>query len=242
MIEQLVVVDYQEGAGGEFLASFISAHWGHALTPYPQSQGNRIQKWLNTYSLVRSTWDQDFESNFAEFVALCEQHSITQISVPYHLYKWPSHCDRISKQITHTRFVQIDVTDCLDCVSADFQRKVLHRPLGSADFGEIKFFLQGQTAEHQRRCMDLLRQGTLTLANLRPDFEFYPGQRTLPSTDIVIKYSDFFVNFDRTPMAYHELCDKLKLNPNLALLQQLIDRNQKNLQAQKEYLSTLCDT
>ena len=239
MIEQLVIVDYQEGAGGEFLASFISAHWGHAITPDPQSQGNKIQKWLNSHSLVRPTWDQDFESNFAEFVALCKQHNIAQLSVPYHLYKWPGHCNHISKQIPHTRFVRIDATDYLDQVSADFQRKVLRRRLGSADFGEIKFFLQEQSAEHRQRCMDLLRQGTLTLANLRPDFEFYPVQRTLPSQDIVINYGDFFVNFDHTPRAYHELCRNLNLEPNLDLLQQLIDRNQKNLQAQKEYLSTL---
>lgn len=241
MLEQLVIVDYQEGAGGEFLASFVSAHWGHDITPNPQSQGNRVQKWLNSHSLVRPQWDQNFELNFAEFITLCEQHSIKQISVPYHLYKWPDHCERISNQIAHTRFVQIDVSGYLDHISADFRRKVLRRRLHSADFGEIKFFLQGQNIEHQRRCMNLFRQGTLTLVDIRPEFESYSGQKTLPSRDIKINYGDFFVDFDRTPAAYQQLCENLNMTPNPDLLQQLIDRNRKNLQAQQEYLSTLCD-
>ena len=45
-----------------------------------------------------------------------------------------------------------------------------------------------------------------------------------------IMYQDFFVNFDQTPAAYQTLCNQLQLNPNVQLLDALIDRNRKNLQ------------
>ena len=50
MLEQLIVVDYQEGAGGEFLANWLSAHFGQKLNYNQQTNSNYLQKWLNAHS------------------------------------------------------------------------------------------------------------------------------------------------------------------------------------------------
>lgn len=239
MIEQLVVVDYQEGAGGEFMASFVGAHWGHELSMDSQNHGHAVQKWLNTQSLVRSDWDQQFEQHLCEFVELCRVKDISSIAVPYHLYKWPHHCNIITDVCSHTRFVKINAANYLDSISADFQRKVINRILTTKDFGEVALFLNDQDSAHKIHCLELFRRGELTLKHMRPDFVFDPGLKQLPSQDIQIDYGDFFVNFHCTPAAYHQLCEQLGLVPQPYLLQQLVDRNKKNLQDQQQYLSTL---
>lgn len=51
----------------------------------------------------------------------------------------------------------------------------------------------------------------------------------LPSTDIEISYNDFFVNFNNTVDKYNLLCHRLDIIPNHSLIEQLINRNTKNL-------------
>jgi hypothetical protein len=239
VLERLVIVDYQEGAGGEFMASFVSAHWGHSLSTDPQSRGDTVQKWLNTQSLVRPQWNAKFEQHLQEFVDLCAVQSIGDIAVPYHLYKWPHQVNTIKSVCPYVRFVKINADKYLAEIAADFQRKVTDRILTMSDFGEVSLFLRDQTHQHKIHCLELFKQQQLTLKHMRPDLVFDPGAKTLPSQDIEIDYGDFFVNFHRTEPAYHELCRRLDLEPQPKLLQQLIERNQKNLQSQQQYLSTL---
>ena len=51
MLEQLIVIDYQEGAGGEFIASWLSAHFGQRLETDLQNNPNYLQKWLNSQGI-----------------------------------------------------------------------------------------------------------------------------------------------------------------------------------------------
>ena len=62
MLEQLIVVDYQEGAGGEFLANWLSAHFGQKLNYNQQTNSNYLQKWLNAHSLIQDDWKENFKN------------------------------------------------------------------------------------------------------------------------------------------------------------------------------------
>lgn len=227
VIEQLIVVDYQEGAGGEFVANWLSAHFGHAVAENQQTHPSYVQKWLNSHSLIYNDWSLNFDQYLDQFQQLCEAQAISRVAVPYHLYKYPSHVDALSKRFS-TRFVKINCENFLDHVHGEFRRKVWDRILGPADLGEIKFMLSNQPKYKKLHCLELLKQDQLTYQ----DLVALPPPKTikhLPSTDIEIFYGDFFVDFDRTPLAYQQLCSKLLISPQPELLQFLIDRNRKNL-------------
>jgi hypothetical protein len=228
MLEQLIVVDYQEGAGGEFLANWLSAHFGQKLEIDLQRNPNYLQKWLNSHSLIQPDWRENFNKYLLMFNDECAKRDVYSIAVSYHLYKYPKHVE-ILKKINHPRFVRINCEGYEDHVAQDFQRKILDRVLGPTDFAEIKFILKNQSQEKIKYCLDLYQHQTLTyreLVSCDPKIEL----KRLPSTDIEIMYEDFFINFDQTPTAYQTLCSQLQLNPNVQLLDALINRNKKNLQ------------
>jgi hypothetical protein len=228
MLEQLIVVDYQEGAGGEFIANWLSAHFGQKLESDLQLNPNYLQKWLNSHSLIEPDWRKNFNKYLLIFNDECARRGIQSIAVSYHLYKYPEHVETL-KKVNHPRFVRVNCAGYEDQVAKHFQHKVLDRVLGPADFAEIKFVLKNQTQEKIKRCLDLYQHHTLTYRELlpcNPNIE----SKYLPSDDVEIFYRDFFVDFDQTPVAYHVLCSQLQLQPNSKLLDALIDRNKKNLQ------------
>ena len=228
MLEQLIVVDYQEGAGGEFVSSWLSAHFGQKLETDLQCNPNYLQKWLNSHSLIQSDWRKNFNKYLLAFNDECARRGIQSIAVSYHLYKYPEHVGILEKA-NQARFVRVNCAGYEDQVARDFRRKVLDRVLGPGDFAEIKFILKGQTQEKIKHCMEQYRHHALTYRELLlcdPKIEL----KHLPSNDIEIMYRDFFVDFDRTPTAYQILCNQLQLTPNDQLLDALIDRNKKNLQ------------
>jgi hypothetical protein len=229
VLKQLIVVDYQEGAGGEFLASWLSAHFGQQLVTNPQSNPNYLQKWLNSHSLVKSDWREKFIDYLLMFNSKCMEHGIQNIAVPYHLYKYPEHV-QILEKINQARFVRIDCTGHELQINKDFQRKVLNRILDSNDFGEIKFILTNKSQDRIRHCLDLYKAKQLTYGKLLSIDNVPVVSRTMPSKDIQILYQDFFVEFDKTPDAYRQLCLQLNLEYNNSLLDCLIQRNKKNLQ------------
>jgi hypothetical protein len=233
-VNRLIVVDYQEGAGGEFMACFLSAHFGHTLEFDQQQNPNKIQKWLNSQSLANKDWDQAFPKYLRWFLELCHQQGINELSVPYHLHKWPQHVDIILSQIPQARFVRINCNHYVDQVYADFQRKVLDRPI--TEFSELQFLLKDRDRDFVKEKVLSYRCGTLTYWDIFPGSQ--PGLQTLPSKDIEIDYGDFFCNFDQTAMAYEELCAKIKIAPNFVLLSALLERNQKNQQDLDKHLST----
>ena len=236
MLEQLIVVDYQEGAGGEFVANWLSAHFGQQLKTDPQKNPDYLQKWLNSHSLVKSDWRKNFADYLLDFNRLCDQSNICRIAVSYHLYKYPEHVEALTK-INQARFVRINCQGYESQIKEDFNRKIWNRMLAADDFDEIKFMLHNQDQEKINYCMSLFKQGKLTYRDLvlsEPVFEL----KHLPSNDVEMLYQDFFINFDRTPAAYNQLCEQLHLTPDARLLNALIDRNKKNLQQRQNHLST----
>jgi len=229
MLDEFIVVDYQAGAGGEFIARFISAHFGHTLEFDQQQNPSPIQKWLNSHSLINKDWGDRFPVFFQLFLKICKDQNISRLAVPYHLYKWPRHVDHILDQVPHARFVKINCDRYADQVYADFQRKILDRPL--KNFTELQFLLTNQPRESIIEKLKSYKLGQLQYR----DIVFNSGAelQTLPSNDVEIDYGDFFCNFDQTVKAYEELCAKIKIVPSIVLISALLDRNKKNLQQQQ---------
>lgn len=232
MLDQLIVVDYQEGAGGEFIASWLSAHFGQKLEHDLQANPNYLQKWLNSHSLVYGDWQQNFRDYLERFNQLCAEHHVKRIAVPYHLWKYPDHV-HVLREINRARFVRINCDGYQADVFLDFSRKVLDRKLTHNDFDEIKFLLQNEPTEKIHHCINLLRDNRLTYRDLLGS-DIKQGLKILPSHDIEILYKDFFVDFTKITDRYQALCVALGLQPNLSLLVSLIERNKKNLQTQQE--------
>lgn len=235
MLKQLIVIDYQEGAGGEFVASWLSAHLGQQLETDLQNSPNYLQKWLNSHSLIKSDWQTNFTQYLMKFNDLCSEHNIQRICIPYHLYKWPDHVE-ILKKINQARFVRINTEGYESNIEEDFKRKVLNRVLVPKDFAEIKFILGNQDKEKRNYFLHLFRQGKLTYGELFPNNN---GSKHLPSTDVEIMYGDFFSDFTKSADAYNKLCNQLEIPPDLGLLSKLVDRNRKNLQNHQKHLSTV---
>jgi hypothetical protein len=224
MLKRLIVVDYQEGAGGEFVANWLSAHFGQKLEFDQQAHPNYLQKWFNSHSLVKSDWHQNFSQYLLEFNQECAKFDIDEIAVPYHLYKFPHHVNILST-VNHTRFVRINCKGYESEVFAEFERKVLDRVL--TNFAEIKFVLQAHSREHAKNYLELFQQKKLTYRHVWPHTS--NRLRVLPSQDVEIHYNDFFANFDQTATAYQALCNQLDLLPQQNLLTALIERNKKNI-------------
>ena len=232
-MDKLIVVDYQEGAGGEFFARFISAHLGHELEFDQQAHPSHVQKWLNSHSLVNTDWDKRFPVYLRMFFSVCKMQNATNLAVPYHLYKWSGHVDLILQELPLTRFVKINCNNYADQVSVDFQRKVLDRPI--QDFSEMQFLLKNKSTDSIKYSIELYKQGQLTYKDIFPETSLQ--LQTLPSKDIEIDYGDFFCNFNQTAHAYEKLCNDLNLKPDLVLLSSLLERNKKNQQDLNNHLS-----
>jgi hypothetical protein len=231
VLDQLITIDYQEGAGGEFIANWLSAHFGQRFKTDLQSDPDYLQKWLNSHSLVKHDWRENFNNYLLTFNKECSRHNIQKIAVSYHLYKYPEHVE-ILKKVNRARFVRINCAGYESQVISDFNRKILNYLLGTDNFAEIKFMLQGQSQEKIKHCLTLFSQRKLTYRDLIND-EITVDLKYLPSNDIEIMYEDFFIDFNKTHNAYKHLCDQLQLEPNFKLLDALIERNTKNLQLQK---------
>jgi hypothetical protein len=232
-VNKFIVVDYQDGAGGEFIARFISSHFGHKLEFDQQQNPDHTQKWLNSNSIVNPDWDWNFESYFETFLLHCDQHNIKEIAVPYHLYKWPDHVRKICAKVNNTRFIKINCDKHIDKIFLEFDRKVSSRPI--QDFFELQFLLQNKNKQYVDSVLKLYRQKTLTYGDMFPGHQHQ--LQTLPSNDIEIQYEDFFCNFDKTTHAYQTLCQELDIDPNHDLLSLLLDRNKKNYQSLNDHLS-----
>ena len=239
MLDQLIVVDYQEGAGGEFIASWLSSHFGHQLIQDPQKNPNYCQKWLNSHSLVNKEWNKEFVDFFQTFLTTCKSQSIKQIAVPYHLYKWPYHVDIIKDYCPGVRFVRINCNGYEQEISIEFQRKVCLKKLGPSDFDMLKFMLTHRSKEEIKHVLALFKKQELVFNDLIPFNIQQKELKNLPSQDVEINYQDFFVNFANTQTAYNQLCVDLGISPNITLLGALIDRNKKNWQDLQECLNTL---
>jgi hypothetical protein len=237
MLDKLVIVDYYNGAGGEFFASFINAHWGQPLEWDHQRNPNHLQKWFNSQSLIKSDWETKFEFYITLFLEQCNQQNIKTIAVPYHLHKWPMHQKLFDTICQNSIFVKIDSQGYEKEIAADFAIKVENRLI--EDFTELVFYIKNLPRAEQIKYIQKFKHSTVTVKDLNLYGTGTKVSKSLIEHQVIVKYADFFNNFDQTPKAYLELCDKLKLDYSSDLLQKVIERNQQNLHQRKNYLSSV---
>lgn len=237
MLDKLVVIDYYNGAGGEFFASFVNAHWGQPLIWDHQQNPNHFQKWFNSYSLVTPNWHNEFQTSMQLFLQKCDQQNISKIAIPYHLHKWPMHQHCFKSAGVETVFLKIDSSEYEKDIATDFAIKVTKRPI--KDFSELAFYIKNFPQDKQIAYIEQFRHNTVTVEDLNLHSSGNHVDPTVIVHDIVVSYRDFFVEFDRTADAYAKLCQDLNLAPSNQLLQALIDRNQQNLEQRKKYVSNV---
>jgi hypothetical protein len=247
-VSKLIIVDYIDGAGGEYLSYFISSH--KELRDYnPVEQNMQIQtefKFLNSQSLVVQDWEEQFTSRFNDFII---KHS--NLAVPYHLYKWKNQVDQILSTAPQTRFVKID--SCQDdyTVKIDFLRKIWLKKLTLKDLPEIKFSTSHFDQQKNIALIQRLKSGTLIYLDMllindgapinqstRLDKinDFLNKTLTPPTNDVTIKYRDFFIDFSQTKTAYINMCDELNIQPDNDKLNLLLTRNKKNYSELQEFI------
>jgi hypothetical protein len=225
MLKNLVVVDYKEGGSGEFISSWLSAHYGHSLSLNTQVTPSYIQKWLNSHSLIYPDWHVNFVNYLTEFNKICDEHNIQNIAIPYHLYKYPEHV-KIFKITNNARFVRINCSGYEQSIDVLFRHKVLERILTLNDLPEVKFIVQNWSQTDIRHIMSLLQQGRLSYQDLRIFSTVIREELTqLPSNDIEIQYRDFLVHETISYSAYCELCTQLQLTPNEQLFNSLVEHS-----------------
>jgi hypothetical protein len=256
MLSKLVVVDYSEGAGGEFISYFVSCHSEFLNldvdTTDMQSIDGALLKYLNSQSIVDPDWNQNFKQQFLHFADKCAAHGISNIAVPYHLYKFPEHVDTIKSCLPGTRFIKINHSASRhQTIVLDFFKKVWFKKLSASNLVEIKYLTQNFSLEHKKAVIRRMQQNKLMYLDLAlikknipvnsstrqtaiNNFQMLP-QKVCPSTDIVIEYDDFFIDFERTPGAYKQLCDQLEILPSADKLDKLIHRNKKNYNDLKKF-------
>jgi hypothetical protein len=246
MLDQLIIFDYIEGAGGEYLSNLINQHDGfYCEAPGAenmQDHPNVLQKFFNANSLVDPNWDSKFDYKLDEFIAQCTQRSITKFAVPYHLYKFPHHVDIIKNKLP-VRFIKINCSEYENLVKLDFIKKICFRPLDRSNFNEIKYKINHFNTKNQNIALKLLKNNNLyelDLMLLDKGLDVNYQSRELivkellnrnvrpPSQDITINYGDYFIRLDNLKFNYYNLCTMLNIVPNDNLLHQMVTRNQKN--------------
>ena len=251
MLDKLIIIDYADGAGGEYFSNFISSHSGfYAQSPLNenmQQSSDSVQKYFNSNSLIIKDWDNNFNIYLQKFLTLAKQHT-NNICVPYHLYKWPHHSDMFKGVANTVRFVKIVTDD--DNFIYDFFRKVLLKPVTKQNFSELNFLLTNVNQEQKLQAIQnlknkklywldvlLIRNGEKINRATRQQLisHILDTNILLQTNDIAISYNDFFVNFDKTKNAYESLCNQLDITPDYQLANKLIQRNTKNLKDLLEY-------
>jgi len=239
MLEQIIVVDYVDGAGGEYFAQFFNSHL-HTIDYV------WLRKYFNSQSLVIEQWDLNFDQHLDEFLSLCEQRRIQQIAVPYHLYKWPNHLAKFSRIAKTVRAVQINSTHYARAVAIDFLRKIYLCPVNKKDISQLAYLTKSATQEQKRQLKEQLDANTLQWIDVTILLnnstkkqlvdQVLTRKLTCPSQDLCIDYGDFYVDYNDIDNKYCLLCKELELVPNQQLLNSLIDRNKENWAALNSYI------
>ena len=234
----MIIVDYIDGAGGEYISYFLDSH--KELSNYtPDQHSMQIParyKILNTSSIMNSNWNEDFANEYNKI-----QNDINV--VPYHLYKFPHHIDIIRSLDPAVRFVKINNNDNDKLIKYDFLRKIYLRKFTNKDLHQIKILINTYDNDKKITVLQKLKMGNLYHIDLelircnkvvnrknRLDAinNFIDKKITPPSADIIISYTDFFIDFARTPDAYQTLCNQLNMEYDSTKLNSLIERNKKN--------------
>jgi hypothetical protein len=244
-----IFVDYVDGAQGELLAYFLNSHaelGNHSLLDHNIQELNGAEfKWFNNHSLGCLDWDK----NFVQYLHTWMSQPLRAQVLTYHLYKYPHHVDLIKELVPNVHFIKINSAGYENFYKYDYIRKILFRKLNKKNLAEIKFLIP---ETFKIPIIQLLKQDRLLgidiiLANLgvpsnvhaRVKFvqDFLDRVMIPPSNDIVIDYHDWFLDPARTPNAYLELCNKLKICPDPDKLDKLIMRSKINLKELKKFIN-----
>ena len=254
MLDQLVVVDYIDGAGGEYLSNIINSHaeFNCASSPLAtnmQAVPDVTQKWFNSRQRISNKWDAEFTHECKLFLDRCHEQNITAISIPYHLYYYPAHINALKSLSRKTQFVKINSDNYQDIVMMDFVRKILFRQITARHLHELKYRIKDRLDEAQP-LLDLFKSNKLFGIDFvlfahsikvnkqnRSDMlnNLLKKERVCPSTDIEIDYGDFFVLFDKLKKSYYTLCNGLNIVPSEAIAEEMLIRNKRNLEEVTEF-------
>ena len=241
MLEQIIVVDYIDGASGEYFAEFLNQHLSTPNIVW-------LRKFFNSEELVNTNWDQDFDRYLDHFLTLCQQDNITRIIVPYHLYKWPEHLERFNRISKSVRAVAINSEQYPREIALDFIRKIHLVPVSISDIHKLTYLTKTATLEQKQEISERLRARTLQWidvtillsgknSRLQLINQILTRQLTCPSQDVTIDYGTFYVDYLDIDNKYNLLCKQLDLVPNQQLLEQLIKRNQRNWAELTDYVN-----
>jgi hypothetical protein len=240
MLDCLVVVDYIEGAGGEYISSVINSHPGF-------SNNVVLQKWFNSQQHIIHDWDNHIAEQADLFLIQCQEHQIKNLAISYHLCMHPTHVDIMQQLSKGTRFVKIDSVNHNAMVRMDHARKILFNQITKKQVKELKYRIGNSRPseliklflEDRLYGIDLVlykRNLPITRANREMVIELIMGkQETCPTNDITILYNDFFVSFDNMKEKYYNLCNSLNIQPNIDILNAMLIRNRKNLEEVTEF-------
>lgn len=255
MLDRLVVVDYIEGAGGEYLSNVINSHKefnssANPLVAQPHNTVDVPQKWFNSQRHVIPNWADEFENQADLFLDECRQRDIHNLSVTYHLYMHPEHAELMKPLSANTRFVKINSQGHEQMVFMDFVRKVLFNPISKQQIREVKYRIRGDRSAQAYSLISLLMQGRLFGIDLvlykfglpinranRQEWLDYVSKKVevCPTNDITISYEDFFISFDKLKKSYYNLCNGLNIVPNEDIVGAMLERNKRNLDEVTEF-------
>lgn len=243
MLNTLVVVDYIEGAGGEYLSHTINRHKGF-------SNVEVLQKWFNSKRHVIPNWTKEFTNQADAFVTECNNQQVNNIAISYHLCFYPDQVNAIRSLSNNTRFVKIDSTGHENMVQMDFIRKVLFNQLSKKHIREVKYRIGNNYSPQAQTLIDLLMKDQLLGIDLvlykqglyinkinreRVFNDIMKKTDVCPTSDITVSYEDFFVNLDNLKKSYYTLCNSLNIVPSEAIAEEMLIRNKRNLEEVTEF-------
>lgn len=243
MLDRLVVVDYIEGAGGEYLSQSINSH-----AEFDNSMV--LQKWFNSQRHIIHNWDIEFVEQAHLFLAQCTQQQVKNLAISYHLYFHPGHIELLKPLSKHTQFITIDSTGHEQMVKMEFIRKVLFNSISKQKIKEVKYRVQADRGPQAYKLIELLMQEKLygidlvlykwglpiTRENRENAFnQLLNKKEKCPTNDITILYKDFFVSFDKTEKSYYNLCESLNITPSSEILNAMLVRNKANFKELTEF-------
>lgn len=255
MLNTLIVIDYAEGAGGEYFANMLNSHqeFNSAAEPLATSlqqvKDYRL-KWFNSNSLIHPDWSENIKSYTDQFLKMCSHSYVEHIAVPYHLYRYPKHQEVFKTLSKNTKFISIDCTPEHKLVNQDYIRKILFQQLTKKDIHTVSYLSKNCTDSVKNQLIDLLKHEKLygidlELARSGQDLSDTNRKQLIDkiltrtvktvANDLVIGYKDFFVSFDITKEKYYNLCKDLNINPNDRILSAMIERNKKNFESLQEF-------
>jgi hypothetical protein len=240
----IIFVDYPDGAGGEYLSHMISLHSDFYKSEYTTADthrhnyGNSIINQLNSTRYQNySNWESIAESTFNKLKKDLELLDCDNICIPYHVC-YHNHYKLLKNIFPKCTIIRIKPADnqSWHCVNLEILRKVF---LVKFSLHDIKHTMQF----NQKKKIKLNDFLGLDVILLRRDLDITSGNRssivkevllakieTWDLCDYEIIWDNFYGNISNIPKEYLRLCNFLNITPNNQILNEVVTRNQKNLE------------